>query len=312
MADKNYVFTTVAMEYDSEFWAYMKNKNQELRYLSIGKAKEDEGYKIPDADGNKLQGLLREENAMRRICTIVDAMGSQYTILSKQCEDISSWVSEGEGIPIYEGIKDFSQTAMENHKLCSLVRFDEAFVMDTTFNFRDYLLKRFAKVFGRQEENAFICGDGDGKPTGILHPEHGAEVACEAQEISADDIITLFFSLKPEYRKKATWVMNDATALHLRKLKDDSGNYLWRSTDDSIFGRPVEISNYMPDMEAGAAPILFGDFSYYWIIRRSLPSFKALTESFAPYSLVGFVGTEHLDGKLVRREAVKAVKVTSA
>jgi len=45
---------------------------------------------------------------MRRICTIVDAFGRQYTILSKQCEDISSWVKETEGIPIYEGIRDFS------------------------------------------------------------------------------------------------------------------------------------------------------------------------------------------------------------
>lgn len=312
MADKKYDFTTASMEYDSEFWVYMKNKNKELRYLAAGKAEGDEGFKVPAGDGNKLQGLLREENLMRRICTIVDAFGSQYTILAKDCEDISHWVKEAEAIPIYEGIRDFSQTAMENHKLCSLVRFDEAFVMDASFNFKDYLLRRFAKVFGRQEENAFISGDGDGKPTGVLHPELGAEVGCEAQEISADDVISLFFSLKPEYRKNATWVMNDATALHLRKLKDDSGNYLWRSTDDSIFGRPVEISNCMPDMEAGKLPVIFGDFSYYWIIRRSLPSFKAIVERLAPYSQIGYLGTEHLDGKLVRREAVKAVRIASA
>lgn len=312
MADKKYDFTTASMEYDREFWDCMKNQRREARYLAAGKAEGDEGFKVPAGDGNRLQGLLLKEDPMRRICTIVDAFGSEYTILAKDCEDISRWVQEAEAIPVYEGIRDFTSVPMANHKLCSLVKMDEAFVMDATFNFREHLLGRFAKVFGRQEENAFLTGDGAGKPTGVLHPEHGAEVGCEAQEISADDVISLFFSLKPEYRRNATWVMNDATALHLRKLKDDSGNYLWRSTDDSIFGRPVVISNYMPDMEAGALPVVFGDFSYYWIIRRGLPSFKAIVERFAPYNQIGYLGTEHLDGRLVRREAVKAVRIASA
>ena len=75
---------------------------------------------------------------------------------------------------------------------------------DVSFDFKEYLLKRFAKVFGKQEENAFINGDGEGKPTGVLHPECGAETGCKVTEITADDVITLFFSLKPEYRQNAT------------------------------------------------------------------------------------------------------------
>ena len=57
--------------------------------------------------------------------------------------------------------------------------------------------------------------------------------------------------------------MNDETALKLRTLKDASGNYLWNHTDDTIMGKPVHISNYMPSEAAGAKPIAFGDFSYY-------------------------------------------------
>ena len=165
---------------------------------------------------------------------------------------------------------------------------------------------------GRQEENAFLIGDGVDQPTGILHPEFGAEIGCTVQDITADDIISLFFSLKPEYRQKAVWIMNDATALHLRKLKDENGNYLWRSTDDSILGRKVMISNFMPDIEAGKIPVIFGDFSYYWIICRRLPNIRILTEEFCIYSQVGYVGTEHMDGRLVRREAVKAIQIASS
>ena len=303
---------TIDMEYDSAFWNYMKAKNYQEEHLGTGKISQDGGYEIPYGDVSKLLSLLRDENMMRRICTLVNLCGSEYTIVAKQCDDISKWVKEGETIPIYDGMDDFTPFPVGNHKLCSLVKLNEDFVHDATFNFRDYLLRRFAKCMGRQEENAFLCGDGINKPVGVLHPEYGAEVGCETQEISADDIITLFFSLKPEYRQDAVWIMNDATALHLRKLKDDSGNYLWRSTDDSIFGRKVMISNFMPDMEAGKIPVVFGDFSYYWIICRRLPNFRTLSEEFCIRSQVGYLGTEHMEGRLVRREAVKALQIASA
>lgn len=92
---------------------------------------------------------------------------------------------------------NFTPFPVGNHKLCSLVKLNEDFVHDATFNFRDYLLKRFAKCMGRQEENAFLIGDGVDQPAGILHPEFGADIGCTVQDITADDIISLFFSLKP-------------------------------------------------------------------------------------------------------------------
>ena len=299
------------MEYDRAFWNCMRLKNYSPERLDESKATQDGGYEIPYSDVSRFQELLRKEDMMRRICTLVNACGTDYTILAKQCDDISQWIGEGEPIPVYEGMRDFTTLPVGNHKLCGLVKFDEAFVRDATFSFRNHLLKRFAKCMGRQEENAFLCGDGTGKPAGVLHPEYGAETACTVREITADDVIQLFFSLKPEYRQDAVWIMNDATALHLRKLKDDSGNYLWRSTDDSILGRKVMISNFMPDMEAGKLPVVFGDLSYYWIITRRLPNFKALTERFSVLSQVGYLGIEHLDGRLVRREAVKAIQIAA-
>lgn len=304
--------STVGMEYDHAFWNYMRTMNYQPEHINGGKVSQDGGYEIPYGDISKLQTLLHEENMMRRICTLINACGSEYTIVAKQCDDISQWVREGEAIPIYEGMRDFTPFPVGNYKLCSLVKYNEDFVYDSTFNFRDYLMKRFAKCMGRQEENAFLCGDGIAKPTGVLHPDYGAEVALTVQDLTADDVIRLFFSLKPEYRRDATWIMNDATALHLRKLKDDSGNYLWRSSDDTIFGRKVMISNFMPDMENGALPIVFGDFSYYWIVCRRLPNFRTLTEDFCIFNQVAYLGIEHMDGRLIRREAVKAIRIATS
>lgn len=76
------------------------------------------------------------------------------------------------------------------------------------------------------------------------------------------------------------WLMNDETAITLRTLKDTAGNYLWRKSDNTILGKPVEYSTYMPNTEPGATSIAFGDFSHYWIIQRQPLTIKVLKELF--------------------------------
>jgi HK97 family phage major capsid protein len=94
-------------------------------------------------------------------------------------------------------------------------------------------------------------------------------------------------------------------------MKDEVGNYLWRNNDDTILGKKVMISEFMPDMESGAKPIAFGDYSYYWIINRSPVSVKALSEKFALYDQIGYLAFEFIDGKLIRPEAVKVIKINT-
>ena len=97
-------------------------------------------------------------------------------------------------------------------------------------------------------------------------------------------MIDLFYSLKAPYRKNAVWVLNDATVKQIRKLKDTTGQYLWQpslvaGTPDTILGRPVKTSAFMPTAAAGAKTIAFGDSSITGLqtVRaepsRSCPSF---------------------------------------
>ena len=103
--------------------------------------------------------------------------------------------------------------------------------------------------------------------------------------------------------------MNDSVALELRTLKDSAGNYLWNSANDTILGKPVIISDSMPDAEKGLKPVAFGDFSFYWVIRRKSVSMKMLKEAFVTRDQLGYLAVEYLDGKLVRREAIKVLQI---
>lgn len=77
----------------------------------------------------------------------------------------------------------------------------------------------------------------------------------------------------------------------------------------TILGKEVLISEYMSNATAGASPVAFGNFSYYIIIDRDHTSVKVLREKFAINSQIGYLGVEFLDGKLVRSEAIKVLKI---
>ena len=123
---------------------------------------------------------------------------------------------------------------------------------------------------GNKEEDAFFNGDGSGKPTGIFHTSGGASIgvtAAATAAITADEIIDLFYSLRSPYRKNAVFVMNESTVKTMRKLKDGEGHYLWNpsiqaGSPDTILGKRIVTSAYVPEIAAAAKTIAFGDFSY--------------------------------------------------
>ena len=158
------------------------------------------------------------------------------------------------------------------------------------------------------EEGAFIFNATGGAADGTT---------TTTANITFDDVMDLFYSVKSPYRKKAVWVLNDTTVKALRKLKDNNGNYIWQPSvqvgqPDMILNRPYHTSSYVPELAAGAKVMAFGDFSYYWIADRQGRSFKRLNELFAATGQVGFLASQRVDGKLILSEAVKTLKMKTA
>lgn len=298
------------VEYGAHFWNALRGGAYDATRIETGRIIGIDTYLLPDGSNGKFMATLKREGLFRRAATVINANSGSFKILAKDSDDTADWVAEGDNIPIYDGMEDFKVNPIDSHKLACFLKFDEVFVHDASFDFEDYLLRRFAKAIGRAEDAAFINGDGAKMPTGILCPGKGAEIALTTDTVTYDNVVKLFFSLKPEYRDNALWLMNDETAFSLRTLKDGAGNYLWNNADNTILGRPVIVSNAIPSAKPGAVPIVFGDLSYYWVVCRRPVSVRALYERFAAYSQIGYLAIEFLDGRLVRREAVKALQMT--
>lgn len=208
----------------------------------------------------------------------------------------------------------FGQLSLSAYKVGTAIKISEELLNDSVFDLPTYIAKEFARRIGAKEEEAFVIGDGVGKPTGIFAATGGAQEGATSNgaAITFDDMIELFYSIKSPYRKKAVWLLNEQTVKALRKVKDNTGNYIWQPSvsvgiPDTILNRPYVTSVYAPTIEAGQKAIAFGDFSYYWIADRQGRSLKRLNELFAMNGQIGFLASQRVDGKLILPEAVKVL-----
>ena len=304
-------------EYRRAFWNEMRTRHAMADpvirdALQIGTDSEG-GYLVPDEYERTLVEALLDENIFRGLASIIRTSSGDRKIPVAATKGTASWIDEEGAYP--ESDDSFSQITIGAYKLGTMIKVSDELLSDSVFDLEGYIAREFARRIGAKEEEAFFTGDGSGKPLGILAASGGAETGVTAASetaITSDELIDLFYSLRAPYRKKAVWILNDSTIKAIRKLKDANGQYIWQpslvaGTPDTLLGRPVKTSTYMPAIAAGAKTVMFGDYSYYWIADRQGRTFKRLGELYAPNGQVGFLGSERVDGRLTLPESVKVL-----
>lgn len=267
----------------------------------------DGGYLVPEEYDRRLIDVLDEENIMRSLGTKITTSGL-HKINIAATKPAASWIEEGGALTF--GDATFSQIFLDAYKLHVAIKVTEELLYDNAFNLESYIITQFGKALANAEEDAFLNGDGTGKPLGLFAETGGGTVADTlTAAVKSDDLISLVYALKRPYRRKASFILNDQTLASLRKLKDNNGAYIWQPSyqagePDRLLGYTVHTSAYAP-----ADAIAFGDYSYYNIGDRGTRSFAELKELFAGNGMVGFVAKERVDGKLVLPEAVQILKL---
>ena len=270
------------------------------------------GYLVPDEWDARLIEKLDEENVMRKLGTIIQTSGERKINVAAT-KPTTSWVEEGGELQFSD--PTFSQVILDAYKLSTAVKVSEELLADNQYDLVGYLIRAFGQAIAAAEEEAFLVGDGSGKPTGLLHATLGGQigVTTTGTAITADEVIDLVYKLKRPYRAKAAFIMADSTLAAIRKLKTENG-YLWQPAltagePDRLLGYSVYTSAFMPAVAAGQPVIAFGDMSYYNIGDRGVRSLAALHELFAGVGQVAFVAKERVDGKLILPEAVQILKM---
>lgn len=303
-------------EYRSAFWSVLRNspntyvnpehlKTLDTRSMAVG-SNASGGYLVPNEFERQLVQKLEEENIMRKLAKVIQTSSGAHEIPIPTNKGTATWL--GESDQYVESDITFEQKILEAFKMGTIVQVSEELMNDSVIDIEEFVTNTFAERFGVLEEDAFIKGDGIGKPKGILQEATEGKVGL-ATGITADDLMDVYHGLKRPYRPRATWVMNDSSIKVIRKLKDNDGQYIWQpglqaGQPDLLLGRPVYASSFMPTMATGAKSLIFGDISNYWIADRQGRVMQRLNELYAANGRVGFRMYQRVDGKLIIPESV--------
>ena len=266
---------------------------------------------VPDTFEQKLVKGLTEKSLIRKLGTVMKT-NTKMRIPTIIADGEAAWIPENEPVQFSEAV--YGEIVLDAYKLAHKVVVSDEMLEDSEFDVEDYIRQLFVESISAAEETAFFSGDGKGKPLGILHQASVGAVSTEPDAIDFDDVINLIHSVKEPYRKNAVLILShDALSkLRLRRLYhgrrafDDS---LKDDENDTLLGYKYYVSDHLDRVEGGGKPILFGDFSYFWIGERGKRSVKRLVERYADTGQVAYITSERIDAKLVLPEAVKSLEV---
>ena len=132
------------------------------------------------------------------------------------------------------------------------------------------------------------------------------------QALSLDGILDLIGTLKALYHSGASFLMQRATSIAVRKLQVTANLFapVWTRVggQDYLHNYPVEYSQPMPANSSTNTPILFGDFKRGYLIGDRGGSgidVKILDQPKAKEGLLTLLAYRRMDGQLRRSEAIQ-------
>jgi HK97 family phage major capsid protein len=196
-------------------------------------------------------------------------------------------------------------------------------LQDSSVDIEGFVNQRLVTRLGRVTNKHFTVGTGVKQPHGVnVAAQVGVTAANSTSQVTAvtyDSLIDLQHSIDPAYREQGNtrWMFNDDTLKVIRKIKDDQKRPIFvpgyeqaspGGAPDTLLGRPIRINQQMPDMEASARSIAFGDFSHYTIRDVMAVQMYRFTDSaFTKKGQVGFLAFMRSGGNLI--DVGGAVKV---
>lgn len=192
----------------------------------------------------------------------------------------------------------------------TLTLISRSLINNAQFNIVDFIVERMAYAIKRFIENELLNGT-ENKVTGLSTLTNSITAAATSA-ITADEIVQLHDKVKDDFQANAIWIMSPATRTALRTLKSTTGYYLLN--DDvstpfgtSLLGKPVYVSDNMPDMGAGKTAIYYGDMKGLATKFSEEMNIEVLREKYATQHAVGVVGWLEFDAKV--EDAQKIAKL---
>lgn len=261
-------------------------------------------------------------------------------------EAAAQWVSE-QGARGQTANPKIGMWRIPTHEIFAQPAATQKLLDDAAWDSEAWLAAKIADKFARTENNAFVIGDGNGKPKGFLaettiSDASNASVTNDGTYLSqqkigylptgvADDfaavptssaptaqgnvLVDAVYALKSQYRDMAgtAWAMHRTTIGRVRKLQDAFGQYIWQpglglGQPSTILGFPVAEFNDMPIIGAtNKYAIAFANWKEAYQIVDRI-GIRVLRDPFSAKPFILFYTTKRVGGQTLNHEAIKLIK----
>ena len=184
------------------------------------------------------------------------------------------------------------------------------------FSVTDFIVQQMAEEIAAWLEGQLLSGTGTSQAQGALNTTN-VLTAAGGTAITGDELIGLQASVKQVYQANACWTMHPTTFTAIKKLKDANNRYLLQ--DDitgeipfRLLGKPVFLSDNMPEMAAGAKTVLYGDYSGLSVNLREDISIEVLREKYATQHAIGVVSWFEFDSRVTDNQRLAVLTMASA
>nr|MBP9753007.1 phage major capsid protein [Pseudomonadota bacterium] len=312
--------TTESFEQSSQKQDFLNFLKKGISQKGLSSTDKTGQFLIPNMIVENIEKRLHQNNSLRSIASVCEITNDVYEMLINEGEATSGWVSEtAERNETH--LPEILKLKIPTHEIYAKPKASQKLLDDSFVNLEEWILNSITETIGIMENEAFIKGDGIGKPKGILSYADGGEIEniiSNEKGIlkNADIFMQTVNALETHYLNGACWVMSRSALSQIRLLKDmSSGHYLLQPSlsetmPTSLLGFPVFLNDAMdmPQSDKTSLPILFGHFKKgYQIVDRC--GMSLLRDPFSSKPFVEFYATKRVGGDVVDKKAIKAIRL---
>lgn len=222
---------------------------------------------------------------------------------------------QSEFSPLTSSSGSFDTVTLTGFLAGCLTKISRSLINNVNFDIVGFVVDEMAYQISRWIEGELLNGT-QNKVSGLSTLTNGITTSSQTA-ITADEVVQLHDSIKDRFQNNAIWIMSPATRTALRLLKSTTGYYLLN--DDistpfgtSLLGKPVYVSDNMPNIAAGNRVIYYGDMRGLATKFNENINIEVLRERYADEHAYGVIGWLEFDSKIIDEQQLAVMKMASA
>ena len=294
------------------FEAYIRGVTPDEEARAVNMTTGDNGAVIPSSVARKIIELVHEISPIYDRASRYEIGGNLTIPVYDDTTDKITMAYADEFTALTSSSGKFTSVTLSGFLAGALTKVSRSLINNSAFQIVPFVVRKMAEAAAIWIEGEMLNGTGS-KIDGISKVDPTVTAAADTA-VTADELIDVQEAVPDRYQANCIWIMSKKTRAAIRKLKDSEGDYLLNKDFTapwgySLLGRPVYVSDKMPEMAANNRAIVYLDCSGVALKIAENPSVQVLRERYADEHAVGVICWMEVDSKVENKQKVAVLKM---